>query len=209
MTMRIALVSEACDNETGIGRIVLNLSKKFLEAGHQVHVVAQKIEGINHDIITHRVIGSSPSNALNKILFRFDASKLFDRSDFEVVNTFGVGRVATVATAQSCHLAGMQVLSRYKGELIWSRNWGLYDRVSLSDEKFLLTSSKTKKIISVSQLVKDQIMSYYGVEASRITVVPNGIDLAVFENLKSDQSRSDLRNQLNFSPDDFVFFVRR
>jgi UDP-glucose:(heptosyl)LPS alpha-1,3-glucosyltransferase len=69
----------------------------------------------------------------------------------------------------------MQILKPYSLDG-WERlNLGLYDMVSLSDEKALLTSPKTKRIIACSNLVKKQIVQYYGVNPAHIEVIPNGI----------------------------------
>jgi UDP-glucose:(heptosyl)LPS alpha-1,3-glucosyltransferase len=102
----------------------------------------------------------------------------------------------------------LELLASRKSEFLERHNCGLYDRVSLSDEKALLTSRSTRRIIAVSQLVRSQIENFYGVRQEHIAVVPNGVDITMFDQLRSKVDRPALRSSVGCSQDDFlVLFV--
>src|SRR5512135_1919530 len=173
--MRIGLETLSCDSRTGIGRIVRALAVAFAARGHEVHVLAHDPCHIEESINMHRMTGLSRSKGMSKLLFRLGEERLLHRLNCDVTYSFGVGRGADVVAAQSCHRAGMEILKPHSLAK-WERlNLGLYDTVSLRDEKALVTSPKTKRIIACSNLVKKQIVHYYGVNPARIEVIPNGI----------------------------------
>ncbi|HCV42347.1 MAG TPA: hypothetical protein DGH68_02600 [Bacteroidetes bacterium] len=201
--MKIGLVCESCDNRTGIGRIVNYLAGEFLELENEVRCAAQSFEGTHAKLIRRSVPRFSSSKGLNKILFGLNGPP-FTGSEVDVMHSFGVGRGAQVVSAQSCHRAGMELLDPFRNEFLERRGFGLYDRVSLYDEKALLTSRSTKRIIAVSKLVKTQVENFYGVNPARVAVVPNGVNISLFEQLRNQIDRPRLRSSVGCSPDDFV-----
>ncbi len=201
--MRIGLVSQSYDNRTGIGRIVKALALEFVGLGHAVSCAAQHFEDVDRRITECHVPSLSSSKALNKMLFTLNGSP-FSGGEVDIINTFGVGRGANIVTAQSCHRAGMELLRSKSDQFLESRGLGLYDRVSLIDERVLLTVPTTKRIMAVSQLVKSQIETFYKVAPEKVTVVPNGVDYTLFKALRTRVDRSGQRMSLGFSPDDFV-----
>jgi UDP-glucose:(heptosyl)LPS alpha-1,3-glucosyltransferase len=130
--------------------------------------------------------------------------KPFRDDEADVINTFGVGRGADVVTAQSCHRGGMDVLRSRANQFLERPSIGFYDRVSLNDERILLTSPVTQRVIAVSELVKSQIEELYNVNPEDIAVVPNGVNFSLFEMLRTQVDRPSKRKSLGFSPDDFV-----
>ncbi len=200
--MRIALVAQSCDNITGVGRIVSSLGEEFAAGVHEVHIVAQRISAVPQGAEPHKVFGFSSMNGVNKALFRYITPGVIRSLNCDVVNAFGVGRTATVVTAQSCHRAGMELLKKFTRERIWESNFGLFDRISLDDEQALFTSPKTKQIIAVSQFVKEQIAALYRVDRDRITVIPNGVNLSAFAD--NAAQRIFLRAKYELTPEDFA-----
>jgi UDP-glucose:(heptosyl)LPS alpha-1,3-glucosyltransferase len=201
--MRIGLVCQSCNNRTGIGRIVNSLASEFIGVGHHVMCAAQDFEGIDTRITQRRVPSISPSKGLNKLLFRLNG-RPFRESEVDVIHTFGVGRNAHIVSAQSCHRAGMELLRAHQAQILERQVWGVYDHVSLSDERALLTLPFTRQIIAVSQMVKLQIVRTYGIDGERIAVVPNGVRLESFEMRRTNLNRPELRAALGLSHDDYA-----
>lgn len=199
--MRIALVAQSCDNRSGIGRVVLNLARVFHAKGNHVHVISQNAEDLNSGIRTHSVASFPLSNALDKLAFRLDATSLLSRFGVGIINAFGVGRGASIVTAGSCHIAGMEIRKTHRNELMWRTNFGFYDRLSLQEEKAMFTASGTKRIIAVSDLVKDQIHSYYDIAPEKIAVIPNGVDEQWFV---APTMRESCRKKLGIQQGDFI-----
>jgi UDP-glucose:(heptosyl)LPS alpha-1,3-glucosyltransferase len=175
--MRIALETLSCDSQTGIGRIVRALAGVFVARGHAVDIVTTDPGDLAGQKHVHRAARVPGSRALSKVVFSFEERRIVKRLDHDIILSFGVGRMADVVAAQSCHKGGKKVLHRYALDGGDGRNWGLYDRVSLRDEKVLLTSEKTKRIIACSDRVKHEIIQEYKVSPGRITVIPNGVSV--------------------------------
>jgi glycosyltransferase involved in cell wall biosynthesis len=64
-----------------------------------------------------------------------------------------------------------------------------------------LTKPLVKQYLANSEAVKNFYITHLGVDVEKITVIPNGIDIAYFDSLIPDPG---LRKSLNIAPDDFV-----
>jgi len=64
-----------------------------------------------------------------------------------------------------------------------------------------LTNPLVKKYLANSEAVKDFYVKNIGVQPEKITVIPNGIDIAYFDSITPDP---ELRKSLGIKPDDFV-----
>jgi UDP-glucose:(heptosyl)LPS alpha-1,3-glucosyltransferase len=174
----ITLVAQSVDDSTGLGRIASALAGEYSSAGYEVHIVSQQC--VNTPGRWHPVPSFALSPSLGKIAFRlFESSR--SRSIHEsVIHAFGVGAEADIVAAQSCHKAAVK-LQRMRGKhRIANRNWGLYDRLSVGDERRLFTSGRRKCIVAVSGLVRRQILEEYGLPAEAVCVIPNGVHLPRF-----------------------------
>ena len=198
--MRIGLLAQSIDRRTGIGRIANALATEFVGRGHAVYCTAQNLEREDARVRTCRIPRVPFSKGLSKVLLRYYKSPF--ESDVDMFHSFGVGRGAQVVSAQSCHRAGLQLLrdTKYKERL----TTGFYDSVSLGDERALLTSHTTRRVVAVSQLVSRQIQEYYDVDPGMISIVPNGVDQKFFERLASDNVRPRIRKEFGLREDDFV-----
>jgi UDP-glucose:(heptosyl)LPS alpha-1,3-glucosyltransferase len=201
--MRIALVTESVDRKTGIGRVVYELARQFVRRNHEVHLVAQTVAVNDHGSRVHQIRAASPWHSVNRFVMRYSVPRLLRELDSQVINSFLIGRGATVVTAQSCHAAGIALRSQYK-EIRPRGNRGIFDRVAIHDEKTLFNSPTTRQIIAVSQLVKKQICEYYNVDEAKVAVVPNGVDLQRFEELQRSEKRDAWRRDMNLRDDERV-----
>jgi len=64
-----------------------------------------------------------------------------------------------------------------------------------------LTKPLVSQYLANSTAVKDFYVNNFGVAPEKITVIPNGIDIAYFDSIATDP---ELRKSLNIAPDDFV-----
>jgi UDP-glucose:(heptosyl)LPS alpha-1,3-glucosyltransferase len=195
--MRIGLETLSCDDSTGIGRIVRSLVREFSAQGHEVHVLTAETGQFDECTRVHRTFGFPGSKALSKILFRVDEVRHLRSMNCDVTYSFGVGRKADVVAAQSCHLAGKDILRSHALSSWEGRNWGLYDAVSLDDERALLTGETARRVIACSNLVKNQIVKYYGTDPSLIEVVPNGVTLPTID--RSNEGMTSRKRQWGLS----------
>jgi glycosyltransferase involved in cell wall biosynthesis len=72
---------------------------------------------------------------------------------------------------------------------------------TLSKEKEFYEVSE--HIVSVTRYMKDFLISDYGINSEKITVIPNGLDFSEYENISEDD-RNSLRQRLGFGKEDII-----
>ena len=175
--MKIALTALSCDNETGIGRVVKNLAEHFAAAGHSVDVIASRFGSVGNGVVCRRLRTVPGPYTANFLLCSLQARAALRRGKYDVSNSFGVGRGASIVTAQSCHRSGVEIQRKFRRGRIGSEGWGIFDTAALAEERALVTARSTRLIIAVSQLVKEQLQDCYDVPPDKIRVIPNGVEM--------------------------------
>lgn len=196
--MKIALLTELLHNHSGFGRIVSSLAVEYVREGHEVHVITSggmtALSGVEIHMIAHVPI----SRAINRIAYRRSCRTLMKELGCDIVHTFGVGADANVVSAQSCHRAAVQIRKSGRGYTDDRWNFGVFDFVALGDERDLMTSENTKTVIAVSNLVRQQLIAWYGTSSERVVVVPNGVSLSRFGETNQHE-RATLRARFGLS----------
>lgn len=86
--------------------------------------------------------------------------------------------------------------------------WRAYQRVAerrlAGRERRLYRSRRLRGVIAVSEGLKRELIEQYGLPASRITVIPNGVDRAVFHPAPSRDAQLALRRELGLPEDRFL-----
>lgn len=188
-SLTIALVAQSVDDATGLGRIASALATEYVRLGHDVHLVSQECKATPG--VWHRVPDFSFTPALGKLAFR-----LFERSRTanthpSIVHAFGVGAEADIVAAQSCHAAAVRLQSIRGRERIGRRNLGIYDRLSLEDERRLFSGPRRKRIVAASRLIRSQILEEYNLPEECLCVIPNGVHLSRFKGPPTATQRND------------------
>jgi UDP-glucose:(heptosyl)LPS alpha-1,3-glucosyltransferase len=175
--MNIALTALSCDDETGIGRVVKNLAEHFAAAGHSVDVIASRFGSVGNGVVCRCLRTVPGPHTANFLLCSLQARVALRRGKYDVSNSFGVGRGASIVTAQSCHRSGVEIQRKFRSGRIGSAGWGIFDAAALAEERALVTAGSTRLIIAVSQLVKEQLQDCYDVPPDKIRVIPNGVEM--------------------------------
>ena len=192
--MKIAYLTQSVDHVSGLGRIVAAIGSHMITRGHEVSCVSQVCEEPRMQWL--RIPRSHLSNGLDKILYRAFEPGMTRKVNAQVSHSMGVGWSADVVSAQSCHRAGMEMRNTLPANRIKRRNLGLYDRLSLADESRLMSSKSTRVIVAVSELVRNQLIHWYGIPQQKIVVIPNGIDTKKYaEPIDRDRVRTRFRIQ--------------
>ena len=180
----ITLIAQSVDESTGLGRIASALAAEYAKCGYGVHIVSQRCESTPG--IWHRVPGYAITPAAGKIAFRLFERSITGTTGASVLHAFGVGAAADIVSAQSCHKAAVKLQKSRGRQRIVRRNFGLYDRLSLGDERRLFLGPRRKRIVAVSRLVRQQILEEYDIPENAVSILPNGVHLARFnrENMR-------------------------
>ena len=187
--MRIALVHPKFDGSGGAERYALDLASGLAERGHEVHLFGRKAARLPSHLRFHRVMSLALGRAVKTWSFDVSAAARVRGSDFAVIQGFGKTRCQTV------HRAGGGVHRAYLERRGGSRS--LYDRVVIRIEDELFSSSRLRAIIAPSGWVRREIERFYPGVASRILVIPNGVDTARFYPQGRELDRARLAERIS------------
>jgi len=174
--MKILLVVQDLNKTAGVSRYVFELAQRFKEE-HEVHILASffdcKIDGVRfHEkkIIRHPFWLRVLSNCIQNERY---IRKLKKKHGFDIIHTqTGSSLTGDIATAHSCHRAAIKELN------IIDKKERPFLECFLRIEKRIIKDSK--RIITVSKGVKDEILENYNVLPGKIIPIPSGVDLGAF-----------------------------
>lgn len=206
--MKIALVCSEAIRESGHGRYMLELARR-LAPGHDVHVYSdlyQPVPGVTH----HRVRAPEGINLVRVFVFWLGASWALRRARYDVVHTIG-GCCARrdVVTAQFCQrpwgaeLAKEPWPATIAGKLRRAYH-ELYWRLADWLEAPAFRTRAGKRLIAVSNGVKQELVRWYGADAQAVRVIYNGVEPAEFSAEALAPLREATRTELGFAPDEAV-----
>lgn len=198
--MQISFFVPRCTPDNSHGRYVIELAKR-LGSEHQVTVFAGAFWTPLRSMVKCRLIPVANRPAVARLATLWAASLVTTKRRWaDVVHIQGADApVGNVVTAHCCN-AAMQISADRKSSLTRRLNYALGSRV----ERYCLTRSLTRTVIAVSEKVRAEIETFYGVESKKIVVIPLGVDAAAFHPGVSDQFRSTVRAELGLQADDFV-----
>jgi len=213
---------------TGISQYVIELSKR-LSKEHEVHLLIADNEfnfpgltihsnplpklpwlklnsnlpylrtllHVNH--ITTRLI----FNALYNPRF---SEKIKTKYGLDIIHSQSIDSLsADVVTMHACLKAARKKTREYGKTPLLLRIAGLilffpFTSTYLATEKHIL--KKSKKIIAVSQKLKEEILEHYRIPEDKIVVIPNGVDMHIFK--PNRIKRAKIRNQYGIAEDEIV-----
>jgi UDP-glucose:(heptosyl)LPS alpha-1,3-glucosyltransferase len=203
--VRIALVAPQVRATGGQDRYALELARRLL-ARHEVHVLAAAIEGLDGSaaiqhpfpIRTRPALWFAEPFARRTLLTATGAG-------FDVTHAVGGCMPgASVITAPYCHAAWRDAQARYRvGEGSWPLRvyQSAVTEQSERYERDAYAHPDLRAVIAVSSRVATDLEQHYGVPGARITVIPNGVDVAQFDRTRYPDARSRLRAELGLGPD--------
>jgi len=203
--MKICIISRAINKWWGVSRYVAELAERFVKS-HETHLLTTDYDYKVPNVIVHkkpmirkplwlRVL----SNAYYNTKY---SKKIKEQFDINIVNSQSIDSLfCDVVTMHSCHKA-------------WDKHyqsWGWMQKVRsvvdpsnqivLAIEKHVLEKG-SKKIISVSEGVKREILENYDVPKDKIEVIHSGVDLDEF---KPDvEKREKIRTKYGIDENDVV-----
>jgi glycosyltransferase involved in cell wall biosynthesis len=197
--MQISFFVPRCTPDNSHGRYVIELASR-LGLEHGVTVFAGAFWAPLRSTVECRLIPVPNRPAVARLAILWTASLVATRRKTEIVHIQGADApVGNVVTAHCCN-AAMQISVDGKSSLTRKLNYALGSRV----ERYCFTRSPTRTVIAVSEKVKAEIETFYGVEPKKIVVIPLGVDAGVFHPGTRGLFRQMVRAGLSIEPDDFV-----
>jgi len=199
--MKIGIIYHKFMPAGGQERYLFNVVNEFLRQKHEVHVIAARRGDDRLPIHFHPVSIINNPHSLRMLTFAFNSTRVARRLDLDI--TYGLGKTF----AQDVHRSGgglHRVYLEESGRLA-RRFWSPKDQAALYLDKRLYHGSETKWFVANSQLIKDQIVKNYGVDAQKITVVYTGVDHEKFSAGIAAKSREAMRAKLGLPASERVF----
>ena len=214
--MKIALVIESFDlTRGGAERSVFEMARGFAQLGHEVSIIAGKVNHPVEDSELIRIV-ECPHNGAGRAekwrSFERAVGRYLDQNSFDIIHS-----IPPLRQAQFYQPRGGGIsynADRYAESfghplaVRWKRITGCLNtgRAARSkSERALCQEGNVPHVVAVSHYVKEQFASVYGLDDLRVTVIANGIETEAFQTERSVSAGILLRQELNQSPDRCLF----
>ncbi|MBI2901447.1 MAG: glycosyltransferase family 4 protein [Planctomycetes bacterium] len=183
--MRIAvLIYTYSETHGGAERACSYLTRGLLARGHEVHLFARRFHrgAAPAGAILHEVPVTEAFSAWRYLAFAANVKALIEKGDFDVVHSF------TRTTSQDVLRLGGGTHREYLRRMAPTRSlvgrlWARInpkELVQLRLEKLGFRPGAYRRIVAVSERVKEEVVRAYGVPSGDIVVIPNGVDTQRF-----------------------------
>jgi len=209
--MKIALVHKRLDLKGGTERDLFETAVGLSAAGHQVHLFCSQYDvPAPPGIIAHRVLAAPLGRTVRLWSFALSAQRATRETGCDFVVNFGrLIDADLLRCGGGTHRGFLARMATHGG--MGRRSWqsiSAYHQSLLALEKRQFSSPQLKKIIAVSESVKNDILANYDVAEEKITVLYNGVDPHRFHPSNSLEHRSAVRREWNIPLDaPLVLFV--
>ncbi len=197
----------------GAERYLVDLCAQMAKEDFEVHVYAEHWEDEGGGIFFHRVTTIRFPKSLRLLSFGIRATRAMMNGHYDV--TLGVGNTLRADVLQphgGVHWAWFwRSLRAYDHPLVWVIKF--LGRV-LSPKQWIqgyiegapYKKNDFKKIIAISDMVKQDVVRWYRVPEDRITVVYNGVDTECFHP-RNRQYRDEIRRKHGIGDEFLLLFV--
>ena len=197
----------------GAERYLVDLCTRMIDNGFEVHVYAQYWDEEDPRIHYHRVKTFPFPKSLELISFAMRATKEMKQGNYDI--TLGVGNTLKTDILQphgGVHWAWFwRSLRAYDSPFLWTikilgrifspKQWvsGYIEDAPYKREKFF-------KVVAISDMVKQDIIRWYGISEDRIDVIYNGVDIERFHP-RNRQYREEIRKRYGIGDEFVILFV--
>jgi UDP-glucose:(heptosyl)LPS alpha-1,3-glucosyltransferase len=195
--LSIVFVRRGYSPTGGAEAYLKRLARGVMEAGHDVQLVA------TNDWPAGEWQFGSITHLRSKSPIEFASELERMRAQFRVDVLFSLERVWSCdvyRAGDGVHRAWLERRRKFELPLKrFVRSLSSKHQDLLRLEQSLFSSGNTKRVISGSQMVKDEIINLYGYPADKIDIVRNGVPLKKFR--FGPELREESRAELNLKPD--------
>jgi len=182
--MRIALLTRRFDSTGGGTERDLVVTANCLRAaGHSITIFADEIRGATGDWEVRRV-GSGPrvGRALSLLRFAWTAAPMARRAGTDMVLSFArcVG-ADVIRSGGGAHVSYIRAARKWRGKLgAFAMRLSPYHQVQLLVERRAFQSSSLKRVVAVSNFVRDDLIQEFGLAPEKAITIYNGVDVDRF-----------------------------
>ncbi len=199
--MKLALVHMRHARTGGTERFLDHLAKRLAERGHDVTILCRSHEQAPDPRVRFRTLRPLSVGAAWRIKsFAQAVASHVARADYELV--FALGRTDAhdlIRLGGGCHASFLERRSGGADARLRPK-----DRAILAIEERALRPDATRRVITNSAMVRDDVVRRFAFPVERIEVVYNGVDLERFHPRRHAEAGRALRASLGWSADEEV-----
>jgi len=205
MTFTLAFIAHEVGRHGGQERAAAEILSRVARRV-PVTVIAARCDLPDAPVTFSRVARPSRPLVIGSWQFARAARAAERRAACTITNSIGAAAFdADVVTAQYCHAAFTARFGGLRGGSALGRAWQrIAQQVFVAQERSTYASPRLRRVIAVSRGTARELHEYYGVPMDRITVVPNGVDHAVFRPAAGPDAKRALRAELGLPESAFV-----
>jgi UDP-glucose:(heptosyl)LPS alpha-1,3-glucosyltransferase len=206
-------IPDFSEKKGGAERYLVDLCTRMVDHGFEVHIYAEHWDEEKSKIYYHRVKPIPFPKSLQLLSFAVKATEAIRKGNYDI--TLGVGNTLEADILQphgGVHWAWFwRSLRAYNNPILWTIKF--LGRV-VSPKQWISgwiedTPYKRKhysKVIAISDMVKQDMMRWYGVPEERMTVVYNGVDIERFHP-RNRRYREEIRKRYGIENEFLILFV--
>jgi UDP-glucose:(heptosyl)LPS alpha-1,3-glucosyltransferase len=209
--MKIAVIRQKYVNYGGAESFVQQYTEQLANLGHEVTIFASQWTPSNLPNIHLRSLSTLDCNSFVRTLsFARAAKRAVRRESFDIIQSHEKTLCQDVYRAgDGCHREWLLQRKKYfslpKKILLACSP---FHRLILGLEKKQVLDPRLKKIIAISEMVRQDLLRHYPIPEKKIQVVYNGVPLERFHPDNKARYRDSIRDQLKVSdPEVLILFV--
>ena len=198
--MRIAILTRRFDSVGGgTERDLVVTANHLRAAGHEVTIFADEIRGSKGLWNVRRVgMGPRPGRTLSLLRFAWSAAPAARRAGADVVLSFArcVG-ADLMRSGGGAHASYLRAARKWRGPLGASvMRISPYHQVQMLIERQAFRSPGLKRVIAVSNFVRDDLIREFSLAHENVVTIYNGVDLDRFRPAVESSDRPSIRQKL-------------
>lgn len=197
--MRIAMLTRRFDSAGGgTERDLIITAQGLRAAGHQVTIFADEIRGATGEWDVRRV-GAGPrlGRTLSLLRFAWTAAPAARRAGADLVLSFArcVG-ADVMRSGGGAHSSYIRAARKWRGALgAAAMRISPYHRVQMIVERQAFRSPGLKRVIAVSNFVRDDLIREFGLAPEKTLTIYNGVDFDRFRPAVDGSERAAIRQK--------------
>ena len=199
--MKLAIIRQKYSAFGGAERFIERLLPGLAENGVDVSLIARKWSAGQHTSESNpmRWVRCDPfylGSAWRDRAFAKAACRAVARGDFDLVQSHERLSCCDIFRAgDGVHAAWLEARQKYLGESLGWLKLNPFHANSLAAERQMFASARLKKVISISDMVRQDIRRIYNVPDGKLVTIYNGIDLDAFC-VQNPEKRCQVRQTL-------------
>lgn len=206
--MKIAFVIyNYSESKGGVERYAYDLARYLIRDGNEIHIFCHNAEQTGNDLTFHIVPAPGFFSSLKYLSFASNVAGMLKTNKFDIIHGFGRTYSQDIYRVGSgCHWEYLKhqhpSMSNIFGRALQYLN--PRNQIIMRLEKRSFGPGGWKKIICISNKVKEEIQRYYRIPDRDIRVIYNGIDLERFNTGNREKYRSEIRSKLGLTENEIV-----